>query len=88
MKIAEWFVQARLWVMAPTQVRRKVSPSLYSAAWLASVGELGNGQAVTPPCMSLQMFGEIHTNCGTLPLDRSVVSWVSGTTLSARAGFL
>ena len=44
MKIAEWFVQARLWVMAPTQVRKKVSPSLYSAAWLASVGELGRGR--------------------------------------------
>src|SRR5690348_4920873 len=72
MKMAECPVHALLWVMAPTQVRRKVSPSLYSACWLASFGELGNGQLFGPPCMSLQLFGVIQTNCGTLPVARSV----------------
>src|ERR1700719_821131 len=87
MKMAECLVHALLWVMSPTQVRRKVSPSLYSACWLASFGALGNGQPVAPPCMSLQLFGVIQTNFGTLPVDRSVLSCVSGTTLPARAGF-
>src|ERR1022692_238242 len=87
MKMAEWLVQARLCVMRPTQVRTKVSPSLYSVACAGAVGEVGNGQAVAPPCMSLQMFGLIQTNCGTLPADRPARNCVSGTTLSARAGF-
>ncbi len=86
--MAECPVHALLWVISPTQVRRKVSPSLYSAACRASVGELGNGQLAAPPCMSLQMFGVIQTNCGTLPADKSVLSCVSGTTLPARPGLL
>src|SRR5690242_14581612 len=74
MKMAECPVHALLWVMAVTQVFRKLSPSWYSAACRGSVGELGNGQLGGPPCMSLQTFGVIQANCGTLLADRSVLS--------------
>src|SRR5579862_298084 len=86
--MAEWPVQAWEFMIAVTQVLRNVSPSLYRVACAGSVGESGYGQAGAPPCMSLQMFGEIQTNCGTFPEFRSELSCVRGTTFSVRDALL
>src|SRR5580704_1258369 len=63
MKMAEWLVQALLWVISPTHCCRKALPSWKSLAWAGDCGDDGYGQAGAPPCMSSQMFGEIHANC-------------------------
>src|SRR5579862_6632196 len=88
MKMVEWPVQALESMIASTQLLRNVSPSLYRAAWYWSVGVFGYGHCGAPPCMSLQMFGEIHTNWGTRPDFRSPVSCVNGTTLLVRSELL
>lgn len=86
--MAERAVHARLRMMRVTQVLRKLSPSAQSVAWAGSCGEDGWGHADAPPCMSSHTWGEIHANWGACPVARSALSWVSGTTFRARAGFV
>ena len=40
--------------------------------------------AIEQSCMSLHMFGVIQAKFGTVPLARSALSWVAGTTCPAQ----